>query len=512
VTEERNIYGRQAVPQVARRRETLGRLAAGFFALPLAACADSNVASETNALRRADDRVAKVTLVVNHASGGPAIESGYTGFSYEKSSLTAGFFTESNQPLVRLFSRLGRGLLRLGGNTVDRTNWGRSSAGPAAGTVGPANIDELSTFLQATGWTALYGINLATNSPAQAAEEARYVARALGRHLYAFEIGNEPDAYSINHLRPPSYAYGDFLKEWTSFAAAVQSAAPHSRLSGPASAWHETSWTVPFARDEGQRIVLLTQHYYRANGLSPQSTLALLLAGDPALPGLLDPLRQASEAAGIKDGYRLTEANSFYDGGAPHISNTFGTALWAIDFLFATARHGSSGVNFHGGGESPGYTPIADDGRTVVEVRPEYYGMLLFSLMGPGHLVDVSRSATSLSLSAYALAGHGRTSIMLVNKEAQARIDVEIMAGPEVKMATLMTLSAPALDSISGVTLNGAPIEADGSWSPGPSATVAVRNGSMKLAMEPATAVLVTAASTDVPGGPDAVQSRLDAG
>jgi hypothetical protein len=490
----------------------LGRLAAGFVAFPVAACADRKVASETNGISRADDRVAQVTLVVNHTAGGPAIDSGYTGFSYEKSSLTASFFTESNQPLVRLFSRLGRGLLRLGGNSVDRTSWDSSSAGPAAGAVGPVNVDELSTFLRATGWCALYGINLATNSPARAAEEARYVARALGPHLYAFEIGNEPDAYAVNHLRPPSYSYGDFLKEWNGFARAVRSAAPHSPLSGPASAWHETSWTVPFAKDEGQHIVLLTQHYYRANGLSPQSTLALLLAGDPALPGLLDPLRQASRAAGIRDGYRLTEANSFYDGGAPHISNTFGTALWAIDFLFANARHGSGGVNFHGGGQSPGYTPIADDGGNVVEVRPEYYGMLLFSLMGPGRLVDVSQPATRLSLSAYAIAAPGRTCIMLVNKEPLARFDVEITAGPEVKTATLMTLSAPALDSVSGITLNGAPIEADGSWSPGPAATVPVRNGSMTLVMEPATAVLVTAASTDVPGGPDAVQSRLDAG
>jgi len=463
-------------------------------------------------MRGADNRAVKVTLVVDHSTGGPAIESGYVGFSYEKSSLTAGFFTESNQPLVLLFSRLGRGLLRLGGNSVDRTSWEKSSAGSTARAVGPADIDELATFLRATGWTALYGINLATNSPARAAEEASYVARRLGRHLYAFEIGNEPDAYAINHLRPPSYSYPDFVKEWNGFAQAVRSAVPHARLTGPASAWHETSWTVPFAQDEGQRIMLLTQHYYRANGLSPQSTLALLLAGDPALPALLDPLKQASRAAGIRDGYRLTEANSFYDGGAPHISNTFGTALWAIDFLFANARHGSSGVNFHGGGASPGYTPIADDGRNVIEVRPEYYGMLLFSLMGPGRLLDVSPPGTSLSISAYAIAGRGRTCIMLVNKEPLARINVEIMSGLGVKTATLMTLSAPALDSVSGIRLNGAPIEADGSWSPGPPATVAVRNGSMTVAMEPATAVLVTAASMDGRGQPDAVQSWLDAG
>jgi hypothetical protein len=248
---------------------------------------------------------------------------------------------------------------------------------------------------------------------------------------------------------------------------------------------------VPFARDEGSGIVLLTQHYYRANGLSPQSTLALLLAGDPALPGLLAALRQASRAAGIKDGYRLTEANSFYDGGAPNVSDTFGTALWAIDFLFANARHGSGGVNFHGGGEQPGYTPLADDGHRVAGVRPEYYGILLFSLMGPGRLLTVNRSPTPLALSAYAVAGEAGLRIMLVNKEPSTRIDVAVTTGLAAGRAQVMTLSAPALDSVGGITLNGAPVGADGRWAPGMSGEAMVRNGSIHVRLSPASAVLL---------------------
>src|SRR6185437_16429817 len=97
-------------------------------------------------------------------------------------------------------------------------------------------------------------------------------------------------------------------------------------LTGPACASHESTWTIPFAGAEKDRIGLLTQHYYRGNGQSASSTLALLLAGDPALPGLLKHLESAAAANGIR--YRLAEANSFYNGGAPHISDTWGTALW----------------------------------------------------------------------------------------------------------------------------------------------------------------------------------------
>jgi hypothetical protein len=478
MTEEYDI-DRPAVARAEPRRRILGHLASGLLLPSLVGCADHDVTRMSVRARHSDDRAARITVAVDQRRSGATINSGYAGFSYEKSSLANGFFSASTYPLVRLFHRLGNGLLRLGGNSVDRTSWQAADARQAGSTVGPSDVDALATFLRATGWTVIYGINLATNAPALAAEEASYVARSLGRHLYAFEIGNEPDAYAFNRLRPPSYSYGDFLGEWNAFAVAVRRAAPQAKLSGPASAWHETSWTVPFARDEGHRIVLLTQHYYRANGLSPQSTLALLLAGDPALPGLLDPLAQASREAGIRDGYRLTEANSFYDGGAPHISNTFGSALWAIDFLFANARHGSSGVNFHGGGASPGYTPIADDGRKVVEVRPEYYGILLFSQMGAGRLLEVSRPMTRLSISAYAIAGLGRTCIMLVNKEPSTEIDVEIMPGGRFNNAQIMTLSAPRL------------VEADGDWFPGPPSAARMSDGSVIARVGSASAVLV---------------------
>ena len=279
--------------------QIVGGIAGSLILPPLAGCAapDGRMARPAN--RALGAEVEPVTVTVDPRPTGPSIGPGYAGFSYEKTSLATPFFSASNQPLGRLFRRLGPGLLRLGGNSVDRTGWRMTAPRPSPGTVTAADVDRLASFLRATGWRALYGINLATNSPALAAEEAAYVARSLGPHLYGFELGNEPDAYSFNHLRPPSYSYREFLGEWRGFARAVRQAVPGVRLTGPASAWHETSWTVPFAADEGRDIVLLTQHYYRANGLSPQSTLGLLLAGDPALPALLDPLARACQAAGI---------------------------------------------------------------------------------------------------------------------------------------------------------------------------------------------------------------------
>jgi hypothetical protein len=434
-----------------------------------------------------------LTLEVDRHRVGPHIGAGFAGFSYEKAHLGSGFFTAANEPLVALFRRLAPSLLRLGGNTVDRTSWRPSGATPAPSAVTPADVDALAAFLNTCGWSVLYGINLAQNSPEHAAEEADYATRALGGRLYGFEIGNEPDGFAFNHYRPASYSYDDFLAQWRQFADAIQRRVPQARLTGPATAWHEQSWTVPFARDEGRRIILLTQHYYRANGLSPGSRLALLLAGDPALPQLLEPLSQASQAAGIRDGYRLTEANSFYDGGAPHVSDTYGAALWAIDFLFRAAVCQASGINFHGGGVAA-YTPIADGGPRVSAIRPEYYGMLLFSMMGPGRLLGTSLSGPKLAVSAYAVEGQGKTSIMIVNKEPEMDVRVLAKFGRGPQTVHLNVLAARALTSIEGVRLNGASVMTDGSWSPTPPIRGTIgEDGAIPVTVGRASAVLLMA-------------------
>ena len=135
---------------------------------------------------------------------------------------------------------------------------------------------------------------------------------------------------------------------------------------------------------------------------------------------------------------------------------------------------------------------MADDGRKVVGVRPEYYGMLLFSLMGPGRLLNVLQPNAAFSLSAYALAGQRRSCVMLVNKEPFVTVDVKIMPGRTIRTAESVTLSAPALSSVSGVKLNGASIGSDGVWAPAPSVKASLSDGVVSVAAGPASATLVT--------------------
>ncbi|WLT31901.1 hypothetical protein [Geothrix sp. PMB-07] len=432
-----------------------------------------------------------VAVTIQRTNTGLRLENGFVGFSYEKSKLNSPLFDGANAGLVTLFKRLGPGVLRVGGNSVDKTTWDPTGPGLTPGKVASADVDRLAGFLKAANWQVIYAMNYATNTPAQMADEAAYAAKAFGTHLFGFEIGNEVDLYHSNGLRATTFTYADFLTEWRAYAAAIQAKVPGAVLTGPASAYNTAGFTVPFAKDEATGISLLTQHYYRANGQLATSTIDLLLTPDPALPTTLQALQKAS--ATLPRGFRLAEANSFYNGGAPNVSDAFGTALWAIDFLFTNALNGSAGVNFHGGGNGTGYTPIADDGTHVVEARPEYYGLFIVSQAGPGALLPATVAANGLAVSAYAVAADsGSTNLVIVNKDRTQAASVTASLGASASTASLTTLSGPSLDSPTGILLNGAPIGADGSWAPASTSSQPVTGTTLKLLVAPASAVLVS--------------------
>jgi hypothetical protein len=248
------------------------------------------------------------------------IGAGFAGLSYEKDSMAVPRFTPDNTDLIGMFTRLGPSLLRIGGNSVDKTQWTPNGAGQTSGEVAPADVDALAGFLQASGWTVLYGVNLATSTPAAAAAEVAYAVQSLGANLYGIEIGNEPDLYGGNYFSP--WTLQDFEQRWEQFRAAIVQAAPTVKLTGPASAGNVATWTVPFGQYVGSgQIILLTQHYYRGNGQSASSTVADLVSPDPNLISELGTLKAGAAAIGVP--FRITETNSFYNGGADGVSDSY---------------------------------------------------------------------------------------------------------------------------------------------------------------------------------------------
>jgi hypothetical protein len=438
------------------------------------------------------------TVTVTRGMKVGRVVPGFAGLSYEKSHMTDSFFTANNAALIALCKLLGPSLVRIGGGTVDTTQWmATAPTNPPAtiGTsIGQADVDDLAAFLGATGWKTIYGVNMKATTAASAAAEAKYAAGALKDSLYAFEIGNEIDHYGLT--------YAAVKTNWDSLASAIRGAVPGAPFAGPATGGkgNYNTWTDPFAKDEASMLVLVTQHYYRSAGAEATSTLSQLLAPDPGLVTMLQTVSAASAANQIRDGYRLGETNSYSGHGKAGVSDTLGSALWVVDFLFINALNGATGVNFHGGGagqQGPTpfvYSPIAEANGVVTAAQPLFYGMLLFTRAGTGDLLATTAKAGSLEFTAYALApADGSTSVVLVNKDPTSAVTASVDLGQSVAGASAVLLQGGTLDSTSGVTLAGSGISASGDWSPAPPWALPVSGSVVTVVVPPASAALVHA-------------------
>jgi hypothetical protein len=471
---------------LSRRQVMQGTVALAASSL-LSGCSSSN---STVAPQSANPQpvpagpLTQASLTVT-ATGAGAIGPAFAGLSYEKSELYGPLFNANNSDLIGMFKRLGSSVLRVGGNSVDRNVWTPNGPGQTAGQIAPSDVASLAGFVKATGWQCLYGINLGgaatgATTPALAAAEIAYAAQQFGSSLLGIEIGNECDLYgNAGNYFAGNWSLSQFLTLWNQFRAAILASTSGVPITGPADAGNESTWTVPFGKAVTKsEITLLTQHYYRANGALATSTAEYLIRPDPSLIADLATLDAGAQSIGIP--YRMSECNSFYNGGSSGVSDSYASSLWVIDYLLDCAQGGASGANFHGGGNGPGYTPIADSGGSVVGARPEFYGILLFTLAGEGTLYTTQLSAGGLNVTAYAVkASSGGLNLIVVNKDLIENLHLTTQLPQSATSATLLAMTqfsrgaaGPDLSATSGVTIQGASVNPDGTFSPSPAYTL----------------------------------------
>jgi len=412
------------------------------------------------------------SVAVGYDQPGRAISEHFIGLSYESAILASpDYLSPHNLSVMGLLRGLGPGaVLRLGGNSSERTVWrdtgDRSEVGSFV--ITPAAIDTVAVLLNALNWRLIYGLNLARGTPEAAAEEAAYVARAVGPRLLAFQIGNEPDGFGRwSRVRPQSYNFDAFLAEWRQYCTAIRARLPTVRFAGP-DIIAEPSWIRPFIEAAGDELVLVTRHYY-ADGPAgaPHISLARLLRSAPQAKTMLDEMRSIGESSRLP--FRIAETNSIFNEGQPGVSDAFGSALWGAEFMFQVAEAGGEGVNFHTG-DAKAYTPIGPgpDGRHVA--RPLYYGMLMFKEVARGASMLPSRlAAPDVNMAAYATrAADDALKVCLINKDFEKGARVAIEAGRGFASAALLRLTAPSMEARTGVTLGGSAVDGFGHWSPQP--------------------------------------------
>ena len=402
----------------------------------------------------------------------------------------------NNLALVKLYSLMGPAIVRIGGGTVDTTGWNGISNTTA---ITSAQVDRLAGFLDALpgNVSVIYGINFLHNTPDNVEAEGVYVASKLGSRLYGFEIGNEPEFYYS------PWNYTTFITRWRLEAAALTNHVAGWAVTNGGNGWvlvgadagqgQLAAITDPFANDLSGRVSLLTQHYYRVGGGQPSDTMQTILSPDPSLVTLSANIASAAFSGNIARGARISECASSSAGGTLDVSDVYGSALWSLDFMGTAALNSLAGVNFHGGGFSP-YSPIGDDGHgNVISVHGEFYGLEMFSLIPPGTTVPATISPTpSINFTAYGVhSANGGTSALLNNKEVNDTVNATVTVGAGVGSVLMIELTSPNLYANQGYTLDGAPINIDGSWTGSAPSVLSVSGGQVTVSVPPISAVLL---------------------
>ncbi|MFL5860188.1 MAG: glycosyl hydrolase family 79 C-terminal domain-containing protein, partial [Solirubrobacteraceae bacterium] len=423
-----------------------------------------------------------IRVQIGAVSHSRPLPGGFVGLSIEYHSALGYFGTPANPDPV--FLQLVRNLtpgqapvIRFGGDTTDWT-WASTPGVPRPPgiryTLGRQWMASTRAAAQALNARIIAGVNFESDNARIARAESAALLRGIGRpYLAGLELGNEPEVYGALGWyqtpagvpvpgRPAGYGFDSYMRDYTTVSRRLPHTIP---LVGPASG--APRWLAGLARylRANPRVRMATFHRYplhrcftpRASPAFP--TVAHLLAPTAATgPATsLAPAIRVAHARGIP--FRADELNSVSCGGARGVSDTFASALWALDTMFNMDRAGVDGVNIHTFARAF-YEPFAVHDRGGVwtgEVRPMYYGLLMFAWAAPpGSRLLPATYGGPRTLRIWSTRGLGkRLRVVLINDSRRRPATVAVRSPIPASSATGIRLRAPGAGARSGVTIGG---------------------------------------------------------
>jgi hypothetical protein len=414
---------------------------------------------------------------------GPAIPADFNGLSFEMQRVLAEtngshFFSATNKALIATFKMLGVKSLRVGGNTADR---------PTLPTPSEADVDNLFAFAKAADLKIIFTLRLNQGEIDAAVKMANHISRRYQKQLDCFAIGNEPNVFSTN--------YDVYLTEWKRYAAAITapSNSPGAKFCGPSVSPGHEKWSARFANDLAGTGLLkfISQHDYpggdaRRNTNAPVARDKIL---SPTIETHYKKFAANFVPAVVSNElvFRFEEANSFYDGGAVDVSDTFASALWALDYQWWWVGQGMCGINFHTGDK----VAARDENKPCryatfwtstngYNIHPIGYAEKIFSLGGRGKILPVTvelvktippQTKADFNLTAYAVLGDDKNIYLtLINRmHDTTATNLNVMLGVKGvegwSKGQIMRLTAPGgISAKTGMTLGGAGMTDDAKW------------------------------------------------
>jgi len=484
------------------------------------------------------------TVSVNSEQLGAEIPKGFLGFSNEVSTSGMGLPTPSaeargsihppagvpadaqmtyvlgepaapNTGFYTMMRNLGPGLLRLGGNSQDKTCWSPKAAPHPAWCQGPITPDQLklyATAAGAAGWQMTVGLNLLENSPRWALSEVTQgVAKEIpADRILGLEIGNEPDLFARTPARPKNYSPQDYVHDALGYIHAFR-ANPTARKYGLVAPAVCCGWRNPqdlgiILRGLGSDLKLVSVHNYTTSTCGQRNVTAAELLS-PERMQKFDDL--SKKLVAVAQPYHLPiallETNSASCGGMAGVSNAFASSVWGLDYMFNVAQDGYSNINFHfsyrAGGSA--YNPVQTFGWKVANqehyenvAQPLYYAMYMFAKNASGeHFLPASITTKSNITSFATTACPGcAVHVFVINEDGKASGPVDVHLSGKTGKASLLMLKAPTLHSLAAdVRYGGQQFDTEGDI--GAPQTTSVQpgsNGDYRFTLPNASAAVLT--------------------
>lgn len=412
-----------------------------------------------------------VVLTINTQSPGRIIPNDFTGVSIFTETQKSGhrgtsgnLFSVSNTQLITLFTNSGIHHLRLGAT---------GSLHSDLPNLDTADIDSLFAFSKATDIRVIYSLH-----GHDGVATAKYVWDHYRPWVDCFALDNEPDGRVEGGGSGSAAAgkYDTYVSDWLAFAQSVVHAAPGATFTGPDAAGRTLAPRFANSIKDSGVVGFITQHIYvggnpKKKGITTsQKAINNMLSQDwdtnkyPAL------YKQVALPV-MKDGFsiRLTESDD-YTHGVTNASDSFASALWALDYLYWWAVHDARGVNFQNT-EWLRTDTFHPDSAGNYQINPKAYGIKAFDLGSHGHVEPVSiENPGEVNLTAYAVGSAKDLYVTIINKEhgAEARaatvtIEPKGFSTGNVEEMVLIASNGD-VGATTGITLGGGCIKNDAPW------------------------------------------------
>ncbi len=410
-----------------------------------------------------------VTATVDPTQPGTATPDHFLGFSMDSviTDTYVGSGSSANPILVNLINNFTpyNGIPNL-----------RPAAAPATSTssnISAKFLSALTSLEDATHAPLIVTIGLGSYNPTYAGNVAASVTGAIGNTNVQFELGNEPDQLKSQGSRPSTYSFSDYLQEYQGYAAAVAPYVPGKFAAGMASG--STTWDsandVAFLSAESSTLGTMTSHEYPLSACEGTSSITIshLLSDNISNAYLrrFQPIVAAAAPYGVP--VRAGEMNSVSCSGLSGVSNVFASSLWLLDSLFELQESGAAGMNLHTGSKSTSVADLPYNAFYVngsqVEVRPIYYGMLMFAEAIQNNAAQVPVTTTvnatqNVKIWSTLDRAHNVARIVIIEKDLDnGSQTVAIDLGKDVfatgELIRLQTDSSAGLSATDQITLQG---------------------------------------------------------